>query len=192
MTLGTLLCLAALALGQEQKKPVPQGTELGAIGSYAKSIDQFTKRSLRRKRIFANVAGEEEKQDKWRELKSVRQASDQNPYESANVWLRDGKVVVAYFAFTSPSGDWFHYVNYYYRADGTLAKIHSQLNTFYSNKGGLSVVREKFFSVSGKLLHTSTRYLDLESQKSRKRQEFMDEPIPGYKTVRDLPFSKLL
>jgi hypothetical protein len=168
-------------------------TELTAISSYVKSIDQFTKRNARKRRIFGIVPEEEEgKPDKWFEFKTVRHAVQANLHDSVYVWLKDGKVVAAQFSLTSSSGDWYHYVNYYFRADGTLAKIHAQLNTFASPEGGISVVRDKFYSSSGKLLHTATRYLDLKSQKPRKPGEFMDQPIPAYQTARDLPFAKLL
>ena len=192
VTLGSLLILAAAATGQEQKPAAPQKTGLAAISSYAKSIDQFTKRNAKKRRIFGIVPGEEDRGDKWAEFKYVRQAVQANLDDSVYVWLKDGQVVAAEFSFTSSSGDWYHYVNYYFRADGTLAKIHAQLNTFSGPDGGISVIRDKFYSSSGKLLHMATRYLDLKSQNPRKRGDFMDEPIPDYKTVRDLPFLKLL
>jgi hypothetical protein len=195
VTLGSLILFSALATGQDQKTPpppAPQKTELAAISTYAKSIDQFTKRNPKKSRFFGTVAGEEDKLDKWRAFKSAKQMEQAGPYESAYVWLKEGKVVAANFSFTSPSGDWYHYVNYYFRADGTLTKIHAQLNTFAAPDSGLSVVRDKFYGASGRLLHTSTRYLDLHTQKARKRGDFMDQPIPVYRTVRDLPFAKLL
>jgi hypothetical protein len=198
ITLGSLLVLSVIATGQDQKTPPPnapqprQKTELAAIGSYAKSIDQFTKRNARKRRIFGIVPSEEDKPDQWQEFKTVRHAVQANLFDSAYVWLKDGKVVAADFSFTSSSGDWYHYVNYYFRADGTLAKIHAQLNTFAASDGGVSVVRDRLYSSNGKLLHTATRYLDLQSQKPRKRSDFMDQPIPDYRTVRALPFVKLL
>jgi hypothetical protein len=167
-------------------------SEFASIEKYAKSIDQFTRRNSRKRRIFGIVPSAEDKPDKWAEFKTVRQTVQANLDESAYVWLKDRKVVVAEFSFTSSSGDWYHYVNYYYRADGTLAKIHAQLNTFAASDGGMSIVREKFYSSKGKLLHTSTRYLDLQSQKPRKRGDFMDQPIPVFQGVHDLPFAKLL
>jgi hypothetical protein len=191
-TLGSLLILTTAAAGQEQKTAAPQKTGLTAIGSYAKSIDQFTKRNPSKRRIFGIVPGAEDKPDKWAEFKTVRQTVQANLEDSAYVWVRDGKVVVAKFSVTSASGDWYHYVDYYFRADGTLAKIHAQLNTFAGPDGGISVIRDKVYSSRGKLLHTATWYRDLQSQKPRKRGEFMDQPIPVYKSVRDLPFSKLL
>jgi hypothetical protein len=192
ITLISLLLVATLATGQDQRTSAAQKAQVAASGSYAKSIDQFTKRNPKKRRLFGNAAGEEGKQDQWREFNSATQMVGLNLDESSTIWLKDGKVVVAYFSFTSPSGDWYHFVDYYFRADGTLAKIHSQLNTFFSADGGLSVVREKFYGANGKLLHTSTRYLDPGSWRPRKRGEFMDEPIPLYKTIRDLPFAKLL
>lgn len=185
-----LLCLAGsnVSLGYQKRN----AAELAAIASYSKSIDQFIKRNARKRRIFGIVPGEEDKPDKWAEFKYVRQAVQANLEDSAYVWLKDGKVVAAQFSLTSYSGDWYHYVNCYFRADGTLAKIHAQLNTFAGPDGGISVVRDKFYSSSGKLLHTTTGYLDLKSQKPRARGEFMDQPIPDYKSVRDLPFYKLL
>jgi hypothetical protein len=188
-----LLLLLALA-GSNLSPGYQKGStgQLNAITSYTKSIDQFTKRHPRKRRIFGMIPGEEGKPDKWAEFKTVRQEVQANLDDSVYVWRKDGKVVVAQFTFTSSSGDWYHYVSYYFRADGTLAKVHAQLNTFAAADGGMSVVRDKFFGSSGKLLHTATRYLDLKSQKPRKRGDFMDQPIPAYQTVRDLPFYKLL
>jgi hypothetical protein len=188
----TILFLSALAIGQDQKTTAPQKTEWIEIASYAKSIEQFTRHNPRQRRLFAKAPEKGDHQDNWRAFKTARQMEQAGLDESAYVWLKDGKVVAAKFSFTSQSGDWYHFVNYYFRDDGTLAKIHAQLNTFVSPDGGLSVVRERFYGSNGGLLHTSTTYLDLHSQRPRKRGDFMDEPIPVYLRVRDLPFSKLL
>lgn len=194
---GTLLFLSTLAIAQNQKAmppaPPAQKAEWVEINSYAKAIEQFTKANPKKKRMFGNVAEEEDKEDKWLEFKSAKELEDRDGvYDSAYVWLKDGKLVSAFLSFTSGSGDWYHYVYCYFRADGTLAKIHAQLNTFSSESGGLSVVRERFYSASGKLLHSSIRFLDLQTQKPRKRENYMDMPIPVYKNVRALPFAKLL
>jgi hypothetical protein len=189
LTLVALLLLVSSVMGQTAQT---SKTELMAIGSYAKSIDQFTKRNARKRRIFGIIPSENDQPDKWAEFKTVRQAVQANLFDSVYVWLKDGKLVAAQFSLTSSSGDWYHYVNYYFRADGTLAKVHSQLNTFSSASGGISVVREEFYTSSGKLLRTNTRYLDLKSQKPKPREDFMDQTIPAYQNVRDLPFTKLL
>jgi len=192
ITIVNLTVLTAVAIAQGRPTTPPPKSEQAAITVYAKSLDQYTKHNPGHRRLFGNAAELEDEQDKWRSFKTAKQLDQANLYESAYVWLKDGKVVTARFNFTSPSGDWSHYVNYYFRADGTLAKIHAQLNTFASAKGGVSVIREKFYDTSGKLLHESTRYLDLKTQRPGKRIDFMDQPIPVYKTVRDAPFAKLL
>src|SRR5258708_1297425 len=188
----TLLAFSAFAVAQEKQIAAPAKTELAAIIAYARSTDQFTKRNLKQRRLFGNVAGVEDLQDKWRVFKTTRQMEQADGYESVLVWLKDGNAVIAKCSFTSPSGDWYHFVNYYFRADGTLAKIHAQLNTFSAADGGMSVVRDQFYDPKGGLLQRSTRYLDLKSQRPRKRADFMDQPIPVYKFVRSLPFASLL
>jgi hypothetical protein len=179
--------LAANAICSTQA--AAQKPALVSINSYANQVDRFSKRNP--KRVFANVTKPENEADNWREFKTAAELENGEATfdESAFVWQKMGKVVAANFTFTSQSGDWAQYVNYYFREDGTLAKIHQRLNTFYGN---LSVIREKFYDTRGRLLRTSTRYLNLRSQKPAKSRDFMDEPIPLYLRTRDLPFYKLL
>lgn len=166
-----------------------QKPTLVSINSYVRQVDQFIKRHPRR--VFANASEAEDEADHWREFKTVAEVeSGETTFdETAYVWEKTGKLVAANFTFTSQSGDWAHYVTCYFREDGTLAKIHAQLNTFHGN---LSVIREKFYDGRGKLLHTSARYLDLKSQKPTRSRDFMDQEIPLYLRARDLPFYKLL
>jgi hypothetical protein len=157
------------------------------INSYAKQVDRFSKHHP--KRSFANVGTDT---DNWREFKTSAELNNATaaPFdESAFVWLKAGRVVGANFTFTSESGDWAHYVNYYFRENGGLAKVDARLNTFYGN---LSVIREKYYDDKGKLLRASTRYLDLQSGKPKKSKDFIDEPIPIYLKAQDLPFYKIL
>jgi len=80
-------------------------------------------------------------------------------------------LVITTFA-TSSSGDWGHFVDYCFRADGTLALSRSTLNTTY---GGVRRIRERRFSQSGTQLWTSTRVVDLVSGKVRRDAQFMGE-----------------
>jgi hypothetical protein len=103
---------------------------------------------------------------------------------------KDGAVVLASYTFQSASGDWAHYVDYYFREDGSLARIHARLNTSYGN---MTVLRERFYDPKGKLLSSSQQFLDMETKKKKKPgEEFTDEPIPLYRTVKALPFYTLL
>ncbi|HKC62199.1 MAG TPA: hypothetical protein VKB86_01115, partial [Pyrinomonadaceae bacterium] len=92
----------------------------------------------------------------------------------------------------SGSRDWAQFVMYYFREDGTLAKIDSRLNTFYGN---LTIKRIQYYDANGKPLKSSVQYFDLQTQK-RKRNvrsgDFMDQPAPVYPKVSSLPFYNLL
>ena len=167
---------------------------VSSISRYAASVDRFTNNKANR-RIFADVSSAtEEGPDEWKEFRNEKERTKAETGDNMNqiafVWTRTGKVVAANITFTSPSGDWAHLINYYYREDGSVAKIRAQLNTFY---GDLSIVREKLFDSNGKVLRSTTRYLDLQTRKPKaKPADFFDQPVPMYKKVSELPFSKLL
>lgn len=165
-----------------------QPTAIAAISSYTTQVDRFI--GHHQGRIFANAVTEDE-QDHWREFKGVGelQRSETLYPEQAHVWLKRKNPVAVRFALTSLSGDWIHYLYYYFREDGTLAKLQSRLNTFHGN---VTVIRNKFYDAEGKLLRTTTRYFDLHSQKPIRPRDFMDDEIPVYLRVQDLPFFKLL
>jgi len=60
----------------------------------------------------------------------------------------------------------------------------------------MTVIRERFYDGQGKLLRSSQQFLDMETKKKKKPgedgEEFIDEPIPIYRTVKALPFYTLL
>lgn len=169
---------------------IAQTSTPAAINSYAKQVDRFSR--SHQPRIFGRIVSETTNQDQWRKFASkneLESAEEQGVVEAANVWVDSGKVVKASFTLTSQSGDWMHYIQYYFRKDGTLAKVHSRLNTFYGN---LTVVREKLYDTRGGLLRSTTLFRDLHTQKPTKRRSFDDRPFSTYLRTRDLPFSHLL
>ncbi|HEY8224644.1 MAG TPA: hypothetical protein VIG25_05150 [Pyrinomonadaceae bacterium] len=173
-----------LTLGQSR------AADIAEIDSYTKDVDAFIKRNSKSRRIFGDAAPYNENKPRWREFKTDAQADKANLYNSAYVWTRDGKVIGANFTFSSPSGDWAHFVMYYFREDGSLAKIQGRLNTFYGN---VSVVRNRYFNSSGTRLSSTQRFLDLKTQKpTKKPSEYFDQPEPLYRKVSDLPFHRLL
>jgi hypothetical protein len=153
------------------------------IDTYIKEIDRFIK-TKPKSRLFGDLSTTDK--SRWREVRA-KQAEDL--YEKAEVWSRKGKVVAANFALSSPSGDWVHFITYYFRADGSLAKIEAQLNTFYGN---VSVLRDRYYDGNRKQLKATERFLDLETQKPIKRPEFNNNSIPFYSRVSTLPFGRLL
>ena len=188
ITVGLLLSLAAQVTGQAAKTRSPGVPDVASISVYVKQVDRFIKTNEKRKRIFGEVG---DTQDIWREFKG-KVAKDETPEDLdqvAYVWTRSGEVLAAAFTFQSGSRDWAHFVTYYFREDGTLAKIHSRLNTFYGNT---SAIRDKYYGANGKLLRTTARYLDMDTGKPNKHPNFQEEQLPIFLSVRSLPFFNLL
>lgn len=166
--------------------------QLADINSYVAEVNRFTKGNTKARRIFAVTATGDDNKSKWREFKTKREFDklESFPDESAYVWTRAGKIVGANFTFTSQSGDWVHFVNYYFRVDGSLAKIAAQLNTFY---GDVSIIRNQYFNSAGVRLSSSERILGIHTRKPvRKPADYVDQPVTLFKKVADLPFYKLL
>ena len=188
--------LALLALAQTNTSTDKQirDAEIARIKAYCQELDDYAKRNPKLGRLFGDVSsGMEGEKSQWREFKSEEEREEVvTDNDKANVFAKNGAVVLANYTFQSPSGDWSHYVNYYFREDGALARIHAELNTFYGN---MTVIRERFYDPKGRLLSSSQQFLDLETKKRKKPGtdgEFIDEPIPAYRTVKALPFYTLL
>lgn len=186
--LGALGITALIAPGQ-----IFAQSQVTKIDALVAQINRFMKQNPRSSRLFADVS-EVDKEPSWRsfrnedEMEKVRTGYNVNTM--AFVWTRAGKVTGASFTFESPSGDWAHLITYYFRDDGSLAKIHAQLNTFY---GDMSIIRVRYFNERGVLLKGSTRYLDLKTRKPKKPDgDFFDQDLTVYRDVRALPFHKLL
>jgi hypothetical protein len=120
-------------------------------------------------------------------------------FDIAQVWSRDDGATAVSMRFTSGSGDWVHFVEYCFRADGTLAHLHSTLNTFNAvdkdpekEVSGAIRVRFRYFDASGKQIKLRKRVLDLETKRPAPTLQFMDDEEPIYKKAAALPFSFLL
>ena len=178
---------ASFAVAQTSKSSISE------INVYTAAVERFTKVN-KKHRIFGDVSSAKtDKTDLWREFKSEKELEDtgngENLNQTATVWTKQGKVIAAKLNFTSPSGDWNHFINYYFRENGSLAKIDAQLNTF---EGNVSVVRQRYYNSAGRLIKSTETFRDLETHKPRKSADFMDNPIPIYLKVSDLPFHQLL
>lgn len=173
-----------------------QTKTVAQIDKYAKTVSRLME--TQKQRIFADISSNGKKSN-WKEFKTekTRDSADtgDNLSKNAYVWMKDGKIVSTTFTFQSPSRDWAHFVTYYFRADGTLAKAESTLNTFYGN---VTADRNYYFDSKGKIVKQNVKYLDLETQKPinliqlRKRQDFIDRKVKFFKTTNKLPFIKLI
>jgi hypothetical protein len=126
----------------------------------------------------------------WKVFASDDEREQADADSLANVWVQKGRVAVVALTLQSSSRDWVLFATFYFRPDGTLAKIDSTLNTFY---GDLSVERVWFYDRGGKTLDFHTAFYDLQTRKRvRPNRDFVDKVVPRYETVRRLPFWKLV
>jgi hypothetical protein len=117
-----------------------------SIDTFCLPLAKYTERKQSIPQILADLSNPEaDKVARWRSLKNKadldRHAKEDNAYTQAFVWTQAGGTAVIMY-FTSPSGDWAEYDNYCYRADGSLARSVSPLNTFnaYSEEDDQLVV----------------------------------------------------
>ena len=199
--LGTVVCLTTLASyvdSGQMSATSRRGTtsaETAAIEAYCQELDQHVKRHEKSGRLLADISSG--KKPAWREFQSEEEREEadtgDNLNENAIAWIKDGEPAVVSFTFQSPSGDWSHFVTYYFHPDGTLAKVDATLNTFY---GHMTRTRKEVYGAEGRLLRSSVAHFDLYTQKKRrpglKGEEFVDEPVPVYRRTKDLPFYHLL
>jgi len=195
---STLFLLTAIILvfqgnvfGQSVK------AEVKTLDAYCKSIDALAKKRKTPELVFADVSGLTDKTEKWssfaseKALDKFREKSE--TYSIAYNWKKNGKIVVSNFTLFSGSGDWVKYVYHYFREDGTLARVESELRTF---NGDYIVNRRRYFDRSGKLIHKTEKYLDLTTKKPKKPEGGVmgDDPkeTDYYKTTSKLPFVHLL
>lgn len=107
---------------------------------------------------------------------------------TAKVYLRGARPRIVEVFDASESGDWTLSATYYFRADGGIAKRMSDLRTFYGNA---KVVRVEYRDCRDKLLGQSVRHLDLTTGKAKEPEaEFIDEPVPEFRHVRELPLRR--
>jgi|SRR5262249_18308866 len=195
----TCVAFAALTLAQTNASTDKQirDAEITKIKGYCLELDDYSKRNPKLHRVFGDVSsGMKGDKSRWREFKPKSERDDDyigSLMGNADVWSKEGAGMLVYCYFQSPSGDWGHQISYYFREDGSLARIHAELGTFFGN---MTVIRERFYDSQGKLLRSSQQFLDLETKKKKRPgengEEFFDHPVPIYRTVKALPFYTLL
>jgi hypothetical protein len=166
--------------------------EVANIQAYCKKVDRFIKSNPHSRRAFASTSpGGEQAANVWYQLGvdgDPRRGDNLNG--NASVWLSQGKIVAASLTFRRESGDWVQHAMYYYREDGTLARINAQLDMF---PGEMSFIREHFYDRNGVLISGSTKSCSLKSGRAKKPdKEFVPGPLPVYETTDRLPFYQAL
>jgi hypothetical protein len=186
---------SALLVPAEAQRPTGVRTVV-EIDTYARSIDIFIKRNPNARFIVADVSSQDDEEPRWKqfaseaELEKFRESRE--TYTVAYNFRKSGRIVASNFTNFSPSGDWARYTDHYFREDGSLAKMRSELRTFY---GDFKVIKELYFDRRGKQLKRSVHYLDLTTNKPKKPTRDLLEGMAEtehYMHVNKLPFADLL
>lgn len=220
LIVSTLALLITAVPGDEARttngfsqKRAPQGTrpasaEIASIEAYCKGLDQYLKSNPKSTRFFVDTlpgeqtdASSANKKD-WYEVKTedgMLDAEREYAHRSIIVTMKDGEIVRAEMA--DPMEHSRTSYGYYFRSDGTLAKIASE---FYGNIAEAHIVRENFYDSNGKLLRATSQcfHIVTTSRGSKERRvscsrdemsaEYGKYEIPVYKKSTNLPGYDLL
>jgi hypothetical protein len=152
-------------------------------------IDAFTvqiEAQLKRQEVRTFTEAYSQQGSIWREVKRGRESTG----TTADVYVANGVPVAAFFTIQTLSGDWALYADYYFRPDGSLAKMHERLNTFHR---GASVIRDAWFGCHGEAYGGTAHHLDLKTKKpTQPGPESIDERAPLFMRVQNLPFFSAL
>ena len=189
-----MIAAAALTASAQSKR----GDEIAKTNVLVRSVDRFLK-SEPKKLVFADTADFDEEKANWKLFESEdaldKFRENSETYTIAFNWKRHGRVIASNFTLFSPSGDWTKYVFHYFRTNGSVALVKSELRTFY----GEFIVREdRYFDTHGRLIRKTIHYYDLTTGKPKKPTREMRENNPSlyrvdyFTSASKLPFANLL
>ncbi len=121
-------------------------------------------------------------QDGWHPVGYIDE--DQNVSRGLSLWKSDElKRVVLENA--TPSGDWFRIDEYCFNKDGNIARLYSDLRTFY---GDVQVMRTWEYYSDGSIKSSNTELIDLKTDESIDPDEanYMDNPPYSAKNYEEL------
>lgn len=120
--------------------------------------------------------------DSWQPGKSDVDRGD-GVYEATAYRVGD-KVSFVKMVIATPSGDWALYPEYYFRTDGSLAFVFSDLRTSH---GDVREERRIYFNQTGVRIRETTSLFDLDSGKPIKTDNYEKRELKLYRSVKELP-----
>ena len=109
-------------------------------------------------------------------------------------WKVGAKIVGVKAADFTPSGAWARYTDHYFRSDGSLARVDSELRTF---DGDYFIKQMLYFNEAGRRIRRVVNYYDLRTKKPKQMTSEMKAETNGYlefdqyKNTKKLPFAKI-
>jgi hypothetical protein len=187
-----LPCVLALIPGitsaqtptQRHKLPKPTQTapRIVAVEKYTDELDNYAKLNPQSRRFFVNTS--ETGAGNWQEVMDEKEIEDKT---SAVVWTKADRAVIA--LVSSKSMETSQKVTYYFRDDGTLAKIHSEM---FIKAGNMEALRDRSYDPKtfAILIRDFSRCGDFETgvQKPCGDAATLEKAIPVYMKTIELPF----
>ena len=192
-----IICLLALVLlimsgtagaqtpTQQRKlpKPTQTATRIVAVEKYTDELDNYAKLNPQSRRFFINTS--ETGAGSWQEVMNEKEIENK---PSAIVWMKKDKAVIA--LLSSQATESSQKVTYYFRDDGTLAKVHSEL---FIKAGNMEAVRDRSYDPKtfAVLIRDFSRCFDFESSPVKPCGDAATleaKAIPIYMRTTELPF----
>ncbi|HVG32031.1 MAG TPA: hypothetical protein VM911_03095 [Pyrinomonadaceae bacterium] len=198
-TLKTL-CLLALpcafsltvaAQTPTQRRTLPKPTQTAprivAVEKYTDELDAYAKQNPQARRFFVNTS--ESTAANWQEVSSEQETENK---ASAVVWFRKDKPLIA--LVSSQAMESSQKVTYYFRENGTLAKIHSEL---FIKAGNMEAIRDRSYDPKtfAILIRDFSRCFDFQTSQQKPCGDaaaLEAKLIPVYMKSTELPFYALL
>ena len=175
---------------------------LSTIDQFCDGLQWTTKMKARR-RLFGLFQKDAHAKGRWIEFslggELDAEVKSDRVSDVAQVWSRGDGAMATSTRISSRHGDWIHYVEHCFRADGVLARAHATLNTVQawdddSGKvvAGATRERDHYFDDAGREIAVLTRVLDFQTKQPAPTLRLMDYEERIYKVVGSLPFYSLL
>lgn len=168
-------------------KPTQTATRIVAVEKYTDELDGYAKLNPQARRFFVNTS--ETQTGNWQEVAGEKEIENK---ASAIVWMKKDKAVIA--LLSSQAMESSQKVTYYFRDNGTLAKIHSEL---FIKAGNMEAVRDRSYDPKtfAILIRDFSRCFNFETSQVKPCGDAATleaKAIPVYMKTTELPFYALL
>ncbi|MBA3806655.1 MAG: hypothetical protein H0X14_13205 [Acidobacteria bacterium] len=168
-------------------KPTQTAPRIVAVEKYTGELDSYAKLNPQARRFFVNTA--ETQPGNWQEVPNEKEIENK---ASAVVWMKNGKAVIA--LLSSQAMESSQKATYYFRDNGTLAKIHSEM---FIKAGNMEALRDRSYDPKtfAILIRDFSRCADFQTGQQKPCGEAATleaKAIPVYMKTTELPFYALL
>lgn len=164
-------------------KPTQTAPRIVAVEKYTDELDSYARLNPQARRFFINTS--ETQPGTWQEVTGEKEIENK---ASAVVWMKKDKAVIA--LLTSQAMESSQKVTYYFRENGTLAKIHSEM---FIKAGNMEAIRDRSYDPKtfAILIRDFSRCFNFETSQVKPCGEAATieaKAIPVYMKTTELPF----